>query len=71
MQASPRQRKSAAGNVSEALNTRTTGCLAMSTKKDERARRYRAKAGKFEAPGEDEEEALEAELSPIASEALR
>ena len=43
----------------------------MSTKKEERARRFRAKAGKFEAPGEDEEELLEAELSPIAFDNLR
>ena len=33
--------------------------------------RYRSKAVKFEAPGEDEEAALEAELSPLASEKLR
>jgi hypothetical protein len=47
------------------------GCLALSTKKEERARKFRAKAGKFEAPGEDEEEALVTELGPLASEALR
>ena len=47
------------------------GCLALSTKKEERSRRFRAKAGKFEAPGEDEEEALVTELGPLASEALR
>ena len=43
----------------------------MSTKKEERSRRFRAKAGKFEAPDEDEEEALVTELGPLASEALR
>ena len=47
------------------------GCLALSTKKEERARRFRGKAGKFEAPGEEDEELLEAELGLLASEALR
>ena len=69
--ASPRQRRSAAGSAPEAAGPGATGCLATSTKKEERARRFRGKATKFEAPGEEEEELLEAELGPIASEGLR
>ncbi len=70
--ASPRHSRSAASSApEEAAGPGASGCLAMSTKKEERARRFRGKAGKFEAPGEDEEELLEAELGPLASEGLR
>ena len=62
----PRQKSSAAEAAGPA-----GPCLALSTKKEERARRLRGRAGKFEAPGEDEEDALEAELGPLASEQLR
>ena len=70
--ASPRHSRSAASSAAEeAAGPGASGCLAVSTKKEERARRFRGKAGKFEAPGEDEEELLEAELGPLASEGLR
>ena len=62
----PRQKSSAAEAAGPA-----GPCLALSTKKEERARRLRGRGGKFEAPGEDEEDALEAELGPLASEQLR
>ncbi len=70
--ASPRHSRSAASSAAEeAPGPGASGCLAVSSKKEERARRFRGKAGKFEAPGEDEEELLEAELGPLASEGLR
>ncbi|KAK9818850.1 hypothetical protein WJX81_005118, partial [Elliptochloris bilobata] len=57
--------------VAAALPVGLEALLAVSEKKDERARRGRFRTSKFEAPREDEEEAIEQELGTLCSDQLR